>query len=124
MTDIQYGPDVNLIELLEQARIERDEWHRQNGLLRGELEAARAEVDRLRVRLGKPYRQRAATVWAIAWERDGSTTYSFPVEDEKYARGGLADLVRSGVEGVRLVVSRDGAKWRDAFVNVSGGVDV
>jgi hypothetical protein len=33
---------------LNLALSERDEWHRQNGLLRGELEAARAEIERQR----------------------------------------------------------------------------
>ena len=76
--------------------------------------AARAELKQLRARLGEPQRKRSTTVWAIAWDRNGGTTYSFPIENERYARDGFADLVRSGVTGMRLVVSRDGVRWRDA----------
>lgn len=115
-------PGGLMAAVFEQALVQRDEWHRQNGVLRGELEAARAEVEALRARLGEPQRKRSTTVWAIAWDRDGGTTYSFPIESERYARNGYADLVRNGVTGMRLVVSRDGVRWRDAAASIEGGV--
>lgn len=85
-----------------------------------ERDEARAEVEVLRARLGELPRKRSTTVWAIAWDRDGGTTYSFPIESERYARDGYADLVRSGVTGMRLVVSRDGTRWREV---AEGSVD-
>jgi hypothetical protein len=73
-----------------------------------------AEVDRLHARLAErgEVRPRATDTWAVAWDLPEGTRYSFPMENERYAREGFADLVRSGVTGIRLVVSRNGGKWR------------
>lgn len=47
-----YETDGDPASRIEQLTVERNEWHRQNGVLRGELAAARAERDNLRDLLG------------------------------------------------------------------------
>lgn len=127
------GPDVHTVlsehaamtAELERQRIEHDaliagydKRGHEIAELRRSCNTRQTELEQLRTRLGEPQRKRSTTVWAIAWHRNGGTTYSFPIENERYVRDGFADLVRSGATGIRLVVSRDGIRWRDA----DGGV--
>lgn len=96
LTDDAMGQVERLFRENQQLRVERDEWHRQNGLLRGELEQVRAKSAGLRARLGETEWGQPRTEWTWAVRRPDGQALLAPWAEE----GRPEDEVRREFAGV------------------------
>lgn len=106
-----FKENAELRERVEQLASQRDEWHRQNGLLRGERDAATARAEQAEAALAE-MRERLGTSrdeWANHYRSDaGVDYYNGPLESVEEARQAFAQFT-----GWRLV-TRVVGEWRDA----------